>query len=197
MNQSKIIVIFGASGRTGKGLSAVTIARGIDTRTLDKKNPTMEELRQTIHGVGGVIIVFGPRPPYTDVFCADLTQRIVSVMKTENIKHLICQTGAMIGDYPNNRSLLFKIFSGRFKKSNPQGYLDRVRQEEIVKKSSLEWTIVKPPRLTDAIGNKKVRAGENIKVGFLSSISRKSLARFIIDELVHPKNKRKTIFVKN
>lgn len=197
MDHPKSIVLFGASGRTGKEVLKVATARGFDIRKFDKKNPTNEELRQTVRGTDGAVIVFGPRPPYTDIFCATMTQNIVTAMEAENVKHLLCQTGAMIGDYPCNRSLFFRIFCSRFKKSNPQGYLDRVKQEAIVKDSSLVWTIIKPPRLTDARDDKTINAGENIKVGLSSSVSRKSLAQFIITELVRPKYIRKTIFVKN
>ncbi len=42
--------------------------RGIEVHGFDRKNPSGEELRQSIRGVDGVVIVFGPRPPHTDTF---------------------------------------------------------------------------------------------------------------------------------
>lgn len=180
--------------RTDRTIHPRVNTRGVQVRG---KNPNMDELRQTVHGADGVAIVFGPRPPYTDIFCTDLTKNIGSAMEAEGVKRLICQTGAMIGDYSCNRSMMFKILCGRFHKSNSKGYEDRADQENVVKNSSLDWTIIKPPRLTESKGNKIVQAGENVKVGLLSSVSRKSLAQFIIKEFLTPRFIRKIIFIKN
>lgn len=196
-NSIKMITIFGASGRTGKEVAIEAHKHGIEVRTFDKKAPLPEELHQAVRGTDAVAIVFGPNPPYTDIFCAKTTKDIITAMETENVSRLICQTGAMIGNYPQNRSFFFEMFGGKFRKSNPQGYDDRVQQEEAVKTSSLKWTIIKPPRLTEAETDKEIRAGEGVKVGLLSSVSRKSLARFIISELITPRYVYQAIFVKD
>ena len=193
----KEIIIFGASGRTGKEVSMAAQAKRIKVNAFNKKNPLLEELQKAVKGVDGVVIVFGPRPPFTDIFCEDLTKKIIKAMEKESVKRLICQTGAMIGNYPNNLKLIFRIMSNKFHKSNPEVYNDRAGQEESIKRSNLEWTIIKPPRLSDAINNKKVKSGENLKVGLMSSISRKSLAEFIINELLNPLYNKKVVFVKN
>lgn len=193
----KTIVIFGASGQTGQAVTAAAQAQGIAARTFDKRNPTTEDLRQAVRGADGVVIVFGPRPPYTDIFCAEATKNILRAMEAEGIRRLICQTGAMIGDYPYNRSFIFGKFSEKFRTSRPAGYADRVGQEEAIKHSPLEWTLIKPPRLTAGENDAEVRAGEHIKVGLLSSVSRKSLARFMIGELRLPRHLRQAVFIKN
>lgn len=193
----KIITIFGASGGTGQALTTEAREQGLETRAFNKKNPSPEDLRQAIIGADAVVIVFGPRPPYTDIFCAAETEKIVRAMEDTGVKRLICQTGAMIGNYPLNRSFLFKIFSNQFKKNNPRGYADRVAQEEAVKQSVLDWTVIKPPRLTEKTTDKTVSSGEKLKVGLLSSVSRKSLAKFIVNELLTPHHLRQVVFVKN
>lgn len=143
------------------------------------------------------MIVFGPRAPCTDVFCAKETKRIIEVTRQVGVKRLICQTGAMIGDYKQNRSFLFEVMSNKFRESNPAGYQDRVRQEEFVKQSGIDWTIVKPPRLTNSRRKKKIVACEDTLIGLLSSISRYDLALFILHELVTPRFIRKTVFIKS
>lgn len=176
------ITIFGASGRTGKEIAARANSCGV-------------KIQKSIPGSDAVIIVFGPRPPYTDIFCAQKTLSIIQTMKKNGVSRLICQTGAMIGDYPQNRSLFFKLLCIWFRMSNPKGYVDRVGQEDIVKTSGLGWTILKPPRLTEGEID-VVLAGKQTKVGLFSCVSRKSLAQFIIEELLHPKFIRQSVFVK-
>lgn len=197
MKQSKTIVVFGASGRTGKAVITEAIVQGFKVRTLNKRNPTITELSRTIRGSDAIVIVFGPRPPYTDFFCAATTKNIIKAMEAEKVSRLICQIGAMIGDYSQNRSYIFELMSGRFRKSNPQGYDDRIQQEKMVINSPLKWTIIKPPRLTETEDDKTVQVGEQIKIGILSSVSRRSLARFIIAELLTPHQLYKAVFVKN
>lgn len=193
----KSIVLFGASGKTGQAIITEAKNHHIDVRSITKRNPTDVELSQTIRGSNAVLIVFGPRPPYTDIFCQASTERIISAMKAAHVSRIICQTGAMIGDYPQNRSFIFELFSARFRKSNPDGYNDRVQQEKAVMTSSLEWIIIKPPRLTDSQDDMPIHAGVHIGIGLLSSVSRKSLAQFIMEELLTPHHIYQAVFVKN
>ncbi len=198
MNEEiKTIALFGASGQTGRAIIAEASIRNIKIRTSKNRNPSKEDLFKTVSNADAVMIVFGPRPPYTDVFCAEETKKIIQAMEKARIKRLICQTGAMIGDYSKNRSFIFQVFSERFRKSNPLGYNDRVQQEQAVRTSALEWTIIKPPRLTNSENDNRIYASKNIKVGLLSSVSRKSLARFIIEELLTPHYIHNVVFIKN
>ncbi len=192
----KSIALFGASGRTGKAIQTEAQRQNIIVRTANLRQLSYEDLCATIHGVDAVILVFGPHPPYMDVFCADATENILKAMKKEGIQRLICQTGAMIGDYPLNRSWIFSQFAKRYRKSNPKGHEDRVQQEACIKASSLDWTIIKPPRLTNGESKKTVSCGETITVGLLSSVSRKTLARCILEAIDDPKLFMKTLFIK-
>lgn len=191
------IVIFGARGRTGSAVASEAGARGIRARAFDKKNPTIEELRQAIRGADVVVVTFGPRPPYTNIFCEEATRNIIRAMETEGISRLICVTGAMIGNYPRNRSTAFKLLCLAFRATSPKGYEDRVKQEEVIKSSALEWTIVKPPRLSMSEKDREIQGGENLKAGLLSVASRKTLAKFIVVEILKQRYKKKAVFVKN
>lgn len=191
------MLIFGARGRSGNAVVAEAVARGIQVRAFDKKNPSAEELSQAFVGVDAAVIAFGPRPPYTNIFCEESTKTIIRAMEAAGVRRLICVTGAMIGDYPRNRSFAFKLLSFAFRTKHPQGYEDRVKQEEIIKDSSLKWTIVKPPRLSMSEKSVPIQSGENIKIGLLSVLSRKTLAKFIIEEMLKPQYIKKAVFVKN
>lgn len=209
----RTITIFGASGRTGREIIELALNEGFHIRAVVRLGGKFAENRQNVEifycglknnketekaviGTDCVVIVFGPNPPYTEVFCADCTKQIVESMQKENVKRLVCQTGAMIGSYRENRSFFFEKFSQMFRKNYSESYRDRLEQEEIIKKSPLDWTIIKPPRLTNGPLNSNLAAGPDMRVGLLSSVSRKSLARFIIKEIISPRYIRKTVFVR-
>jgi putative NADH-flavin reductase len=66
----------------------------------------------------------------------------------------------------------------------PFYYWDKGRQEKIIKKSSLDWTIVRPGMLTNGKPKGKYKHGE--KVGnFIWSvrISRADTANFMLDQI--------------
>jgi putative NADH-flavin reductase len=191
------VTLFGATGRTGKAIIQEANNYKIKLLPFSKRLPTDDEVRNSIKGSDAVIIVFGPKYNSTDIFCDRYTKQIVNAMTKENVSRLICQTGAMIGEYDENRSFFFKILCNQYKKSSPEGYNDRVEQESTIKKSQLNWTIIKPPRLSDSTTDKKVSSGENLKVGLMSSITRKSLANFILQEVINGENIKKSVFVKN
>jgi putative NADH-flavin reductase len=62
--------------------------------------------------------------------------------------------------------------------------------------SGLDWTIVKPPRLTDSSPQGQAQASSSLRVGLLSKVSRASLAAFILDEIQTGRFVRQRIFVK-
>jgi putative NADH-flavin reductase len=209
---SLTLALFGGSGRTGSQVIKAAVGRGVAVRTLVRSTASIvgpgdrvaqvvgpltseEAIRQTLRGSDAACLVFGPRPPYTDVFCADATRRIVSGMKALHITKVVCQTGAMIGDYDKNRTLAFQLMAGLFRHRRPVVYQDRLDQENIVRQSHLSWTLVKPPRLTDDTVSRHLRVGPEIRVGLMSSVSRVDLGRLLVEEVLHPRLEGAVVFM--
>lgn len=197
---SSTLALFGASGGTGRVVAASAAARGLPIRALARNRSVVGDLERetlllrgslldpaavgrTLDGATAVICVFGPRPPYTDIFCADATRLIVQGMRTRAIQRLVVQTGAMLGDYPANRTLPFRWMTALFRRRNPAGEKDRTEQEAVVRASGLAWTIVKPPRLTGGGRSPRFRASPDLRVGMRSSVSRADLAAFLLQQL--------------
>ncbi|MDH5727343.1 MAG: NAD(P)H-binding protein, partial [Nitrospira sp.] len=105
------------------------------------------------------------------------------------------QTGAMIGPAPS-RSRPMEWMARTFARWQPQAIRDREEQERLVESSQLDWTIVKPPRLTDSPPQGRVQASASLRVGLLSRISRADLAAFILDEVQAGRFVRQRTFVK-
>jgi len=193
------ISIFGASGATGLALTQLAVERGLDVVAFvrsetagikfpqgvtvvvgDLLNPS--DVERAVAGCDAVICAIGPRASSPEVFCAEATQNIIEAMKTQRVRRLVCQTGAMIGDYAH-LSWFMRWMKSTYQKQQPALAHDRAEQEQSVEASGLDWTLVKPPRLTDGKERGRVRSGENLKVGMMSSISRADLSRFILDQV--------------
>lgn len=205
------IAVFGGSGATGKALLARIAQQGCAARVLVRKTTSVvagrveviegalaqpEDVLATLQGCRAAICVFGPRPPYVDVFCEQATANIVNAMRQLGIRRLVCQTGGMVGDYRANRTLPFQWMADAFRRHTPQIAADRVGQERTVMQSGLDWTIVKPPRLTDGAAQGKWRAGTEVRLGMLSSIARADLADFLVTETLRPQHIGQVVFVR-
>ena len=204
--------IFGISGRTGRELARVAGIKGWEVcglvrptskgegviaygRIVRGNFEEIDRVVETIADSEAVCCLIGPRPPYTDVFCATATAAIIAAMKQTNCRRLVCQTGAMIGPAPN-RSRPMEWMARAFASWHPQVMRDREEQERLVELSGLDWTIVKPPLLTDSSPQGQAQASSSLRVGLLSKVSRASLAAFILDEIQIRRFVRQRIFVK-
>lgn len=208
---SSPIAIFGASGRTGQCVLQAANAAGLacrglvrtpgalrETPAIEVVGSTLDEqvVAKTLKGCAAVCLLLGPRPPYTEVFCAEATQVIVNASQKAGVTRLISQTGAMIGDYPNNRSFLFQAMAGWYQRKQPAPHQDRVQQEQIVRDSGLDWTILKPPRLTMGKPTQRLLAGSDVKVGLLSSASRWDLGKLVVQEILRPSLVERVAFIR-
>lgn len=208
------VAIFGGSGATGKELISHALGKGLKIRALTRRASLIDagtkrvemlegslanagDVMAVLQGCGAAICVFGPRPPYADIFCEQATSVIVTAMRQLGIRRLVCQTGGMIGDYSANRTLPFQLMSDMLKRHSPQIIADRVGQESAVMRSGLSWTIVKPPRLTDDAAKGSWVAGTDIRLGLLSSITRNDLANFLVAETLSPQYIGQAVFVRN
>ena len=208
------VAIFGGSGATGKALISRLSRERVQVRTLARKADSvsagagrvevvagslskLDDVLATLQGCGAAICVFGPRPPHVDVFCEQATSTIVTAVQQLGIRRLVCQTGGMIGDYRANRTLPFQWMADAFLRHSPRIAGDRVGQESVVMHSGLDWTIVKPPRLTDGAAKGTWKAGPHVRLGMLSSISRDDLSAFLIEEILRPRHIGEVVFVRN
>jgi putative NADH-flavin reductase len=66
---------------------------------------------------------------------------------------------------------------------------DHTEKEEIVRRSGLDWTLVRPPRLTNGPATGNYRYGDEIRASqIVPRISRDDVAEFMIDQLDDPRS---------
>ena len=160
------VLIFGASKGIGLETTHQALVAGHDVRALARSagaiaisNSSLEKMRgnalktrdveAAVVGVDVVIQTLGVglgelfRPIH---LFSDATRILITAMKKQSIKRLICVTGFGAGDSRASISCLqrlpFQVVFGR-------AYEDKTLQEQLIKESELDWTIVRPGVLTN------------------------------------------------
>jgi len=207
------IALFGATARTGVELLRLAAARDWSVRALARGAPpahapgavewrqgslgSASDVAATIAGTDAVLTVFGPRSAKDAPFRAEATWHIAAAMKASGPRRLLCITGAMVGTLPANVSVAMRAMAGMFRSRCPAIAEDGAAQERIVMESGLDWTLVKPPRLTDGPPTRGVLAGPALRVGMLSHVSRSDVAAWMLDEAMACRHVRERVYLRD
>jgi putative NADH-flavin reductase len=206
------LAIFGATGRTGRHLVEQALADGheltaivrnrngldpqesqrLNVLTADIMDPA--QVAPAIAGVDAVISAIGPRGRSQGTPTADSAKSIVRAMEDTDRRRLIEISGSMVDDTGDGAFLRYvgKPLARRFLRG---AYEDMREAEESIHQSRLEWTIMRPPRLTDgpAAGRYRIAIDRNLPRGF--SISRADLAAAVLAVISDPDTVGHHVFV--
>ena len=72
-------------------------------------------------------------------------------------------------------------------------FAEMPRQEKMISQSGLDYTIVRPARLTDQTTVGEYKAAEDLYIGLFSHISRAAVADFLLKQLENKKFFSKTV----
>lgn len=182
------LAIFGATGRTGRvavtqaleaGHQVTAFVRspeGLSVRHRDLKTVVMpildaEVLRSGLTGVDAVVStlvgsVRNGSPART------WTVGALRAMSENGVRRVLVTSAAPIGAAGRRKPLSYRIVGWVFQ----DAHRDLAEMEAVIRASSLDWTVVRPPRLTNGprTGRYRLAMGENVASGF--SISRADLA---------------------
>ena len=110
------------------------------------------------------------------------TRNIIRAMEKAGVRRFVCQSTLGVGDSWDNLSFLWKyiMFRGLLR----QAYADHVSQEDYVKQSHLDWTIVRPAAFTDGNHSCEYRHGfAGTDKTTRLKISRADVADFMLKQL--------------
>jgi len=133
-----------------------------------------------------VTSALGPREPFKpSSILRDSALATTRAMKRSGVKRLLVLSAAAHFPGVPNRIVRF-ILRNHMR--------DSLAMEEIVQGSGLDWTIVRPPRLTQKEDSTyRSREGAAPKMGF--SVSRKAVAAFMLDAIEQQKHFQKIVGV--
>lgn len=202
------VLILGATGGTGLELVKQALAAGHDVtafvrdpiklKIVDERLKVVqgnildvESLERAIPGHDAVISALGSPGLGPSTELSDGTRNIIDVMERSNVKRLIFETTVGVGDSREHLSWFARLFFFPLVIKNIVA--DKEIQERLIKESSLNWTIVRPGRLTNGPRVGRYREGEQINADAHSrSISRADVAEFMLRQLIDDRYHHKT-----
>ncbi len=208
------LTVFGATGRTGRLVIEQALAAGDqvvayarDSSKLELKHDDLtvvmgglsdlNGIARAVSGADAVISVLGPRARSKGTPVAAGTENIIAAMKKHGVRRLVVTCTASAKD-PNDRpEFKFRILIGIVKILIRPAYDDVVRTADTIRKSDLDWTIVRLSML-----NNGPRSG-NVKVGYMGSgevgmrIARADIADFVLKEVREKKYLRQAPLISN
>ena len=192
------LLVVGSTGPLGREFIAQAMDAGHVVRALArnpsalKPAPSLEVVRGDVfdqpsldaaaRGQDAAVVILGLpfsalRKP-TDVFSQG-TRNLIAAMSPAGVRRVIVVSSFGVGDSRHDARLHERLF---FSLALRGAYADKVLQEQVVRESGLDYTIVRPARLTMAKGDGRYTA--LIGPGSIPSpVARADVARFILDAL--------------
>jgi putative NADH-flavin reductase len=205
------IIIFGASGRTGRELVKQAIEHGhvvtafvrsVSRLPMQHKNlqvvegdvKNYEQVRVALAGKDVVISALGvSKTLHHDPVVVEGIRNIVKAMITEKVSRLIYQSTFLVDVEHQSYNFFVKRILSYILRREAR---DHQEKESAVREGITEFTIVRPGRLTDGLFTGNYRHGESIPaIAFLPSVSRADVADFMVRQINDNRYLNKTVTV--
>ena len=194
------VLVFGASGATGREVVKQALDRGHSVRAFVRDPGKLQIKHARLATMVGDVTEYasveragrdadavasalgsgnalGPQPALIDG-----VRNIVQAMEQAGVRRLVYLS--MLGVDGSGRQLgivdryiVLPILLRNVMR-------DHAKKEGIIKRSTLDWVVVRPPRLTNGPYTGSYRSGEDVRAGtLLASISRADVADFMVKQL--------------
>lgn len=196
------ILVIGATGATGKEIVKQAVEQGHGVTALVRDLAKADFAPSVALAVGNVLdqgslaqamehqevvicsLGSGITGPFKQMtLLSEGTRNLIAAMQEKNVGRIVCITGIGAGESKGHGPWYYNWL---FQPLMLRGvYEDKTRQEDLVRKSGLAWTLVRPGILNDgpAKGQTAVRALTDLAGKYAGTISRADVAGFCLSEL--------------
>jgi putative NADH-flavin reductase len=221
------LTVFAATGGIGRQLLEQAVAAGHqatavvrnpgklsvsgDVRVVaaDLADADPAVLEAAVDGADAVLSGLGPRSNAEAGIASRGTRAIVQAMQATGVRRVVVVSAAPIGTVPSPgrpkpprhdpgdgflmRHLLNPLAKAMFR----EHYADLALMEDVLRDSGLDWTVIRPPRLTDKplTGAYRTAIGQNLRGG--AFVSRADVADLMLRVLDQPETIGQAVGVAN
>jgi putative NADH-flavin reductase len=191
------LLVFGATGGIGKHVveqalamdhEVTALARRPAAITIQHRNLKVIKgdvldpatLNQPMIGNQAVLSCLGVANTAPTTLYSAGVSNIMRAMQDNGVRRIFCVSANGLEPGPLWQRIVAKLILWRMFK---ESFTDLVRMEAVVKASSLDWTIMRPPRLTDGatLGTYQIAINQHLTHGW--KISRADLAHCMLNHL--------------
>ena len=200
------VIVFGATGKTGQHVWRRAVERGhevsVFTRSAAGFDGGPSELRvfegdamertvvsAAVAGQDAVIVALGSNNLRDKSTLAAGTINIVESMEQAGVSRLVVLSAAGVGDSWKQISLPARVM---FKTMLRNIYADHAAQEDVVRKSRLDWTIVRAAILKDEPASGRYTVDNSGKV---KHVNRADVADFLVKQVDDPAHSKQAVSV--
>ena len=219
------LTILAATGGIGRQALEQALAAGHDVKAVvrnpqklaadvpfviaDLADPDPVAIASALEGTDAVLSGLGPHSVSEAGIASRGTRAIVDAMQATDVRRIVVVSAAPIGTVPSpgqpkppkhdpgDGFLMRHLASPLIKAVLRKPYADLALMEDLLRDSGLDWTVVRPPRLTDKprTGTYRTAYGQNVRRGFL--VSRADVADLMLRALDQPETIKQVIGIAN
>lgn len=191
------IIVFGANGGIGSKVVEQALEAGNQVTAVVRRPSSItiqhpqlkvvqgdvlkyETIQAPMVGQDAVISALGISKDEPTTLYSGGIANIIRAMQANGVQRLMCISASGLDPGPLYQKIIAKLFLWPALKYM---YTDLVRMEAIVNASSVNWTIVRPPRLTDKArtGQYKIAVNKHLPNGLM--LSRADTADYMLKHL--------------
>ena len=204
------MLVLGATGSVGRLILQETLQRGHEATALARDPGKLgvqpnhltviqgnaldvESVQRAVAGQDVVIYALGAGNVRRTTLFSDTTRVLLEAMERQDVRRLICITGVGAGETKGHGGFLYdRILYPLFTKGV---YEDKDRQEQLIRASALDWTIVRPAAFRERAPKGPLRVVTNVAGVTLRTISRREVAAFVVHEAEQNRHVRQAVFI--
>jgi putative NADH-flavin reductase len=199
------LTVFGATGRIGELIVRQALRGGHKVTAVARRSSRLaiadpaltivrveglddpRQLAPALEGSDAALSGVGPRSNKDLTVASSTTRTILATLKLAGVRRFVAVSAWPVGPVPPGESLLGRrILHPMMNRLLHGVYADLRRMEEEIAESGLDWTVVRPPRLTDGelTLRYKMKIGDNVANARI--VSRADVAHCMLAALDDP-----------
>jgi uncharacterized protein YbjT (DUF2867 family) len=178
---------------------------GIGRQLLELAAADAAALQSAVEGADAVLSALGARTKADAGVATQGTKAITEAMRVSGVRRVVVVSAAPIGTVPSparphpprhdpgDGFVIRYLADPIVKRALRAHYADLAQMEDVLRDSDLDWTIVRPPRLTSkpVTGRYRTAYGQNIRRGLF--VSRADVAHYMLRALSQPETIHQTV----